>query len=172
MATRATTVPEGLLLETLMPEWTFRDCCCRDLSADSNALGIDELCFRVFGTAPRWVDWLMDVRNIVVGWFGLKNVGRLRTPRSTDPERKNRPLAVGDRVGAFRVFGRRDDEVVMGETDRHLDVLISLRHDRAAGVLYISTSVREHNRLGWAYMLVVKPAHKIIAPAVLRAAAL
>jgi hypothetical protein len=80
-----------------------------------------------------------------------------------------RPLQdyrVGERVGIFTVLHISDDEVVMGDDDKHLDVQVSLLKTADRKVV-VSTIVHIHNALGRVYMFFVAPAHRIIAPVVL-----
>lgn len=167
MKVQKTPVPPGLLIEALMPRWTFRDSYRRTLSDAGRGLPPVLLAQRIFRRAPGWVERLMDLRNAVVRRLGLKDVGRLGQPQ---PERQT--VALGDRIGPFTVYAQSETEVVFGEKDRHLDVFISVsrRADGPDSVVYVTTSVMIHNVLGRLYMLLVGPAHRVIAPAVLRAA--
>lgn len=120
----------------------------------------------VVARTPRWVDVLMLMRNKIAGLVGLKNLGMLS---AVDPSKASayRP---GDRVGIFRLDHASDDEVVLVDSDRHLDVKLSVAKfgSGEAMRLKVTTVVHVHNHLGRAYMFFVKPAHRTIVPAVLR----
>lgn len=94
----------------------------------------------------------MQLRNALVRPFGLK----VEPPRSSAAPVG--PLLPGARVGIFRVFARRPDELLLGEDDRHLDfrVGVLLRDEGEAQYATISTVVRFHNGLGRAYFAVVR----------------
>jgi len=116
---------------------------------------------------PGWVNFLMSLRNRVVGLVGLKNLGSLGGLR---PEKAAADYKPGDRAGIFRVLRVSDDEVILGDDDRHLRVQVSvckLRHDGQDAVA-VSTVVHLHGLLGRIYMIPVAPMHKLIVPAVLR----
>lgn len=116
---------------------------------------------------PGWVNFLMSLRNRVVGLVGLKNLGSLAGMRADKAAADYRP---GDRAGIFRVLRVSDDEVILGDDDRHLRVQVSvckLRHDGRDAVA-VSTVVHLHGLLGRIYMIPVAPMHKLIVPAVLR----
>jgi hypothetical protein len=105
----------------------------------------------------------MRVRNAIVKWLGLKDLGGMA---QID---RNRPLSdyrLGERVGIVTVLYLSDEEVVMGDDDKHLDVQVSLLKT-VEGKVVVSTVVHLHNALGRIYMFFVKPAHRIIAPRVL-----
>jgi hypothetical protein len=117
---------------------------------------------------PRWVNAAMGARNRVVQLFGLKNLGALD---NLDRARGARTYNPGDRIGIFTLFEATDDEVLLGDRDKHLNVVLSI-HKRllASGhavEVTLTTVVHVKNLLGRLYMLPVTPAHRIIAPAVL-----
>lgn len=169
MAVSKVPVPAGLLLDTLMPRRQFQDSYSGRLAASAMEMTPVELARHIFGRMPRWIEALMAARNRIAGWIGLKNVGALAGNRSDAPT-----AAIGGRIGAFTVYGQCADEVVFGERDSHLDVMISVHRRQEAGQerVYVTTSVDIHNWVGRLYMLVVAPAHRIIAPAGLRASGL
>ena len=118
----------------------------------------------VFARQAGWVRIAMRMRDAVMARFGLKTARRLRA----DP--------VG-RVGIFRIYDRSDDEIVLGEDDRHLDFRVALRcvtRTSDAGSLTsvtLSTVVRCHNRLGRIYLTVIGPVHRQVVQSFLRRAA-
>lgn len=113
---------------------------------------------------PPWVRRLMRWRNRVVAWLGLK------TLQSWDPQ-PGVPQ-IGSRLGIFELIRLSDDEVIAGDADKHLRVVLSVQrlpataHQPAA--VSLTTVVHIHNWLGHPYMLPVGPAHRRIAPAVLK----
>lgn len=117
---------------------------------------------------PRWVDVCMAARNRVVRFFGLKDLGELSGLDGGRPAVDYKP---GERVGIFTVFENGFDEALIGDRDKHLNVVLGV-HRRALPserevVVTITTVVHVKNALGRLYMLAVKPMHRIIAPAVL-----
>lgn len=118
----------------------------------------------VAGT-PRWVNLLLTIRNRVVSLFGLKDVGHLD---NIDPHKAAENYKPGDRVGIFTLLSISDQEVVLGDADKHLDARLSLyRHADAQPKVVVSTVVHVHNRLGRIYLSFVVPVHKVIVPAML-----
>jgi Protein of unknown function (DUF2867) len=123
----------------------------------------------VAGKTPPWVDFLMATRNRVVSWVGLKNVGEFASSLGNVPPSPQ----PGQRIGIFSFVRATPSELVVQDDDKHLLVQLSIlkspvdgQHDR----ITISTVVHIHNWLGRLYMLPVGPAHKLIAPAVVRQA--
>jgi Protein of unknown function (DUF2867) len=113
---------------------------------------------------PEWVRRAMRWRNRAVALLGLKTLD------SWDPQPG--PPEIGSRLGIFELVRLSDDEVIAGDADKHLRVVLSVQrlpataHQRAA--VSLTTVVHIHNWLGHLYMLPVGPAHKFIAPRVLR----
>ncbi len=127
------------------------------------APSIDAVALCLLETAPDWVVTLLRVRNAVVRPFGLKT----DTPT---PQQAQGELSPGDRVGIFRVFARYDDEVLLGEDDRHLDFRVSIRvrRDPSGCVAVMTTVVCFNNWFGRAYFLPVAPFHRVIVPAMMK----
>ncbi|MBI3283639.1 MAG: DUF2867 domain-containing protein [Burkholderiales bacterium] len=110
----------------------------------------------------------MALRNSTVRLVGLKDLGGLGEISGAKPESA---YTAGDRVGMFTLISNSDNELLVGDSDQHLDVVLSVyRHPATpSGVqsIAVSTVVHVHNFLGRAYMLPVTPLHKLIAPALL-----
>ncbi len=111
---------------------------------------------------PGWVRALMGVRDAIVSVAGLK---RAKDAPPFDPRA---PLVPGAFLGFFRVLARTDRELLLGEDDRHLDFRVSMLHDGTS--VTVSTLVRIHGTLGRLYFLPVAPLHRLLVPAMLRAA--
>lgn len=116
---------------------------------------------------PNWVDSCMRLRNRVVSYLGLKDLGSLSDLHTKPIE----SYQSGDRVGIFTLFENTFDEVLLGDRDKHLDVTLSvhrtLLNSGQQVLITVTTVVHTHNLLGKLYMLPVTPMHRIIAPAVL-----
>ena len=111
----------------------------------------------------------MKARNRVGRFVGLKDLGTLSGVADGKPASAYRP---GERVGIFTVFENAEDEALIGDKDKHLDVVLSIhREKRRPGqvVITVTTIVHVKNLLGRIYMVPVKPMHRLIAPAVLAA---
>jgi len=69
-----------------------------------------------------------------------------------------------ERVGFFPVQWESEDEIVLGEDDRHLDFRLSLlRSHSAAGTQLIATTVvHSHNGFGLTYLNVIRPFHYLV----------
>ena len=125
---------------------------------------------RAAAATPGWVNVLMSIRNQAAAAIGLKNLGGLGSVGRMKAEADYQP---GDRVGIFTLIENTPQEVLMGDNDKHLEVVLSVHRalPSASGetIVTVTTVVHIHNLLGRLYMLPVAPLHKIIAPSVLQA---
>lgn len=109
------------------------------------------------GQSPAWVRFVLDLRNRLVAPFGLKAA-----------EMK---LGHAGSVGAFPIVSERDEQVVLGFDDRHLDfrIVIDVTSAGAAGSrVSVTTLVDRHNAFGRLYILAVTPFHRLIVKTTLR----
>jgi hypothetical protein len=158
---QASEVPSFSALRDSLSTAYFYDCYTVELPPDSRSPL--ELYLSVVSRTPRWIDFLMNVRNRIVAQFGLKNMGALS---NIDPRKPTPAYRVGDQAGIFKLLELHEHEVILGETDKHLDVKISVAKQNKPGgtKISVSTVVHVHNAMGRLYMFFVIPAHRIIAP--------
>ncbi len=126
---------------------------------------IDAVTRSIFSRIPTWIMKLLDLRNTIVRPLGLNT--------SIDPSLVNThqgKLEPGATVGVFKVIERQDDEILLGEDDRHLNFRTSVQLERKEEKCWVivSTVVQFNNWLGHAYFVPVRPIHKIIVPAMMR----
>jgi len=162
MNVKVSEVPSFSTVQGSLRTAYFFDCYSVELAPDSRTPL--ELYLSVVSRTPRWIEFLMSVRNRIVALFGLKNVGALSGLKPNKPASAYR---IGDQAGIFKLLELHEQEVVLGETDKHLDVKVSVTKQDKPGTttVSVSTVVHVHNALGRLYMFFVTPAHRIIAPA-------
>jgi len=103
---------------------------------------VEEITAKIFKQS-KWEKWLMGIRDSIVRIFGLKTSKEIFE-------------------GQFPIIEQQENEIVMGENDKHLDVRVSVLVDRENSYIYLTTIVHFNNFLGRLYFLPVKPFHKII----------
>lgn len=162
-----TDIPADAQISRYLPGADFHDCYQLPLPDSSTPPSALALYLDVVSRTPAWVDALMATRNRAVALVGLKNLGQLGAVDRAKPAEAYR---VGDRVGIFKLLQLSDDEVILGDADKHLEVRLSVfrRRSAAGPSVAVSTVVHIHNLLGRVYMLAVAPVHKRIVPAMLR----
>lgn len=146
-------LPVSSRLNEYVSEGDFTDC----IFAPNTQFGrsAEQLTKRAFGQMPSWVKRLMQLRNAIVAPFGLKT-GDVGTDLDQMPDK----LAVGDKIGVFRICYISGDEVILGEDDKHLDFRISVFKSDLGSV--VSTWVRPHNIFGKTYLTIIMPFHRLI----------
>ncbi|WP_345324099.1 DUF2867 domain-containing protein [Candidatus Villigracilis proximus] len=110
--------------------------------------------------------WLFTLRNKIVSIIGLKTSGSSEAKHKT--VLKDFKGEIGQRVCLFKVFDGNENEIILGEDDKHLNFRVSLLLDKKENQLHISTIVKIHNWLGKLYFLPVKPFHKLIVPSMMK----
>jgi len=155
-------VPSEAAINQFMANAYFTDCFTyHTLNKGQSAM---QVWLDMVNNTPRWVERLMWVRNRVVALFGLKNLGLIG---NVIPAKQACDYLMGDQVGIFKVLSSQEQEVILEDKDKHLDVKLSLFLEPEGDLLklYVTTVVHVKNRLGKVYMFFVAPVHKKIVPA-------
>lgn len=123
-----------------------------------------------FDSIPWWTKALLGIREWTVRWIGLKTTQDVDLAKEL-AQFEGKP---GDSIGLFQVLGRSEQELMTGESDKHLDFWLSFigRPSEEAFEMKLATAVVFHGWLGRWYFAPVKPLHRIIVPAVLNRMAL
>jgi hypothetical protein len=127
------------------------------LEVDGAALDARQAAMRMMARAPRWVDALVTLRNIIVAPFGLKTSGATeRLPR--------------DIIGIFPVVSETPERLVAGFNDKHLDfrVVVDVATSGQRQSVTATTLVMTHNWLGRMYLTAIMPFHRLVVRAMLR----
>lgn len=119
-----------------------------------------EFCRRSLQSTPGWVRWLLAARDRLVRPLGLKG--------ATDLHSRDVVVERGRALGPLVVLAVADDEVLLGDDDKHLSFRTSFAvRDTGAGREGVcSTAVRFHNRAGRAYFVAIRPFHRVVIPAI------
>lgn len=107
---------------------------------------------------PAWIRYLMKLRNLIVGPLGLKT-GKGQSFDQAAPQN----FEAGGRMGVFKVQSVCENEIILGDDDKHLNfrVAIIIRSDG----YYLATWVRTHNIWGKIYLKTIMPFHRLITQA-------
>ncbi|MGY3441393.1 MULTISPECIES: DUF2867 domain-containing protein [unclassified Bradyrhizobium] len=113
---------------------------------------------------PRWAEWLIALRNLLVAPLGLKTSGATEG-------------VARDMIGIFPVVSETPERLVAGFNDKHLDFRlvvdiapVDVASAGSARNITATTLVLTHNWFGRAYLAVIMPFHRLIVPAMLRKA--
>lgn len=148
-------LPRTSLAADALPRVDYFDAFSADVAQDAT---LEEVARRVLGgRTPR----LMRLRDALVRPFGLK-----ASPQGPRPPPR---FLIGERIGLFTLYARTEDELLLGEDDRHLDFRICLRV--SAGQATLATLVRFRNAWGRLYFFLIRPFHGVLVRRMLRRAA-
>ncbi|MEE9437392.1 MAG: DUF2867 domain-containing protein [Saprospiraceae bacterium] len=128
---------------------------------ENNQITIRDLYLSIFAKAPKWVNFLMSLRNRIVGIFGIKTESKPFVKTTFE---------VGDKVGIFKIYNIQEHEIIAGEDDKHLSFRVSVYKSPNATIL-VSTLVKYHNVFGRIYFFIVAPFHKLIVKNILKKSA-
>src|SRR5512137_751524 len=115
---RSSPVPASSAINASLPGASFYDCYSIDVSGERRTAL--EYFLATIARTPLWVERLMLIRNKMVRLFGLKDLGGMSGFDASKPASAYVP---GDRVGIFTLISGTDDEVLLGDSDKHLDVV-------------------------------------------------
>jgi len=127
------------------------------LDVDDENLDARQAAMRMMARAPRWVDVLLVLRNIMVAPFGLK----------TSAEDRRAPR---DIIGIFPVVSVTPERLVAGFNDKHLDfrVVVDVATFGQKQSVTATTLVLTHNWLGRTYLKIITPFHRLVVRAMLQ----
>lgn len=170
MTITKTEIPKNSLLKTNNMTYDYTDSFQGHFDDKFQNIGITEVGKSFFSSGPKWVEKLFGFRNKLVRLFGLKTSGKV-----TDRQKKldNFKGEKGEQIGLFKVFDKTDNEIILGEDDKHLNFRVSLfikkqNETKTDKKLIISTTVKFNNWFGRLYFLPVRPFHKLIVPTMLK----
>lgn len=123
-----------------------------------------------FNTSPKWIETLFTFRNKLVRVFGLKITNKIQNKKEIVANLKGEP---DEQIGIFKIFETSNQEIVLGENDKHLNFRVSLFIEKNKTIITqkqitITTTVVFNNWFGKLYFFPVKPFHKIIVPVMLK----
>lgn len=153
---------ENSHLHTCFNDGDFLDC----YSVDLNRAGIPiaEIAQRIFIDLPGWVNTLLAVRDISVSLFRLKTTAEL--PKTLE---HRSAVAAGEYINFLCVRSVAENEIILGEDDRHLDFKISVcRETSSSDSISLATWVHPHGLLGKTYLSIIRPFHVLIVRSRLR----
>lgn len=169
MVEKQSAIPSRSILKKNEATFHYIDSFQSPILEKGQNVDIDEFVQLFLSSGPKWADTLFKVRNNAVRLFGLKVSSAADRQKKVDTSM----LKVGEQVGIFRLFEKTENEVILGEDDKHLNFRVSLLIDQYTNGsnkkrLSITTAVRFNNAFGRIYFLPVKPFHKLLVKTSLR----
>ena len=156
-------IPEQSMLRTTSDSFGYIDSFQSCFSSKDESVNIDTIAHLFLTGGPKWVDSLLMLRNKLVGVFGLKTP----MPGNTDKQDQTIDYQPGEKAGLFKVFAKSENELLLGEDDKHLDFRVSillepLNDGTNTKKIALTTAVKFNNWFGKLYFFPVKPFHRFI----------
>ena len=170
MKISTTTLPDNSLLNNNPQKYDYIDSFQSEINDPNNKIVSSDVGKAFFSSAPKWVEALMTLRNKIVSVFGLKISNKISNRQQQLDDFK---CEKGEQLGLFKVFEKNNNEVILGENDKHLDFRVSLFIENIGThqekkMITISTTVMFHNWFGKAYFQLIRPFHRLIVPKMLK----
>ena len=165
-----TTLPNNSILNTPNKEYGYVDSFQGVINDNENKFSSTDIGKAFFSSGPKWVGRLFTLRNKIVSIFGLKTSEDIT---NREKQLENFKCEPGEQLGLFKVFSKTENEVVIGEDDKHLNFRVSLilnqqRKETKKKDLIVSTTVEFNNLFGRLYFIPVRTFHKLIVPTMLK----
>ncbi|HYH15490.1 MAG TPA: DUF2867 domain-containing protein [Flavisolibacter sp.] len=151
---------------TILPRLDYADAYCGSFQRNA-PITIEDMAYAFFDNAPAWISWLVSLRNSIVKVFGLKTVSATERMQM----RRTFQLEVGQTIGLFTILKKQEQEMWVGDDDKHLNYRVALQLKQPALYKYeivFITAVVLHSWLGRIYFLPVKFFHRIVVKAMLK----
>lgn len=158
---------EGFLDDMKAGKYDYIDSYEYVIVDQNHKIGITDIAEVFIQPGPKWFEGLFAIRNKIVALLGLKTKKTILN--ENDPNR----WEPGTQTPIFKVFGKTDTEIVLGEDDKHLDLRISLllkqdTQNTQKKEIVVTTVVKLHNRLGRYYFFFIKPIHRCFVPLIMK----
>ncbi len=150
--------PKTKAIETALKQVDFKD----TFSTTNHKDNLKTVAHLIFGTFPKWVSVLMNLRNALVKPFGLK----VDMPKDYNVDYK-----VGGYNGFFKIYNILDDELIIGADDKHLKFRVSIYNSTEIQFnIKVTTLVEYNNTFGKIYMAIVAPFHRVVVKSMVKRA--
>lgn len=161
------TIPNPSLLKKDEKTFHYIDSFKGQILPDQSNIDIQRTGNLFLTSGPGWVNDLMKIRDKIVGVFGIKTSSQLMDTFNTSESSKFEP---GERAGIFKCYDKTDNELILGEDDKHLCFRVSvlLENHNPGQQIFITTMVKYQNWLGRLYFIPVKPVHQLIVKSTLK----
>lgn len=165
-------IPENSILKSSDISFDYVDSYKKSFLDETDKVDISKIGKLFFASKrPRWIEVLLSLRNRIVVFWGLKT-SKDKTDRQKECENFN--CEKGEEINLFKVFDKTENELILGQDDKHLNFRVSLLLDKSTDKtkrkdLTITTVVQFNNLFGRLYFLSVSPFHRLIVPTMLNA---
>lgn len=145
---------------------------CFSISSDKIDTPIEELYARLMSKTPKWFNILMNLRDRIVVFLGLKSTQDMAGSLSLFEQsgkkfNLNNVTKPSKMMDFFTVIALSENEIILHIKDKHLDMQTSLlrteinEKTQQCSIIF-SDVIVTHNVFGRIYLFFIMPIHKII----------
>ncbi|QGY44815.1 DUF2867 domain-containing protein [Maribellus comscasis] len=170
MIKKNTKIPRQSILKKEEETFDYIDSFQSQICSKNLNIKISEILNLFLYNGPKWIGFLLSVRDKIAGLFGLKT-SKKKTKNQKPKE--NISYKTGDQLGIFKIFDKSENEFILGEDDKHLNFKVSLllepgNKEINEAKISITTAVTFNNIFGKIYFFPVKPFHRLIVQKTLK----
>ena len=127
---------------------------------------VDFIIVKLIKFIPKWVKFLLNLRNAIASIFGLKT-GKIGNVYE-NLEKLN--LKQDQLIRDFFIFLKEKNHLIAELKDKHLDFRFSILIRQEDGItkVSLSTIVKINNIFGKVYFFLITPFHRLIIPHILK----
>jgi hypothetical protein len=133
----------------------------REEFTSENNISIAQVLINFFNTSPKTLVMLMKIRNIIVGFLGMKSLQfekRIRKMEEAD-------IRIGNSIGILDIYEKGENYIVAGKLDKLLNVKVIYELNKIGFRKYslrVVTGIYHKTTLLKWYFFMVKPIHKLL----------
>lgn len=131
-------------------------------STTNHKNNLEEITNLIFNNPPKWVSYLMQLRNNIVKHIGLK---------TAKPEDYHEKFEEGGYIYFFKIYSISESEVIIGADDSHLNfraVILNTKSEKYN--IKMITLVKYNNAFGKFYMSLIAPFHRLAVKSMVKKA--
>ena len=123
-------------------------------------LDVDFIIIKLIKSIPKWVKFLLNLRNAIASIFGLKTGKIEKVYEYLDKLNIKQDQSIGD----FFIFLKGKNHLIAELKDKHLDFRFSILIRQGDGItkVSLSTIVKINNIFGKVYFFLITPFHRFI----------
>ncbi len=127
---------------------------------------VDFFIFKLIKSIPKWVMFLLNLRNMIASIFGLKT-GKLGNIYENKEELNFEQY---QSIGDVFILLKEKNHLIAELKDKHLDFRFSIlvQQEDSKTKLSLSTIVKINNIFGKIYFFLITPFHRLIIPNILK----
>lgn len=130
-----------------------------ETNLNKDELDIYNIYLGIFSHPPQWLKRLFTLQEKMATVLSLKSSSAAEL-NQVDRKLKYK---IGDKVGLFTLLSVEENEIILGDDDKHLDFRVSVQRLAQAipNKVVVTTLVQYNNWFGKVYFFLIRPFHQL-----------